>query len=689
MKNLNKTPKLLSPAGSYDALCAAISGGADEVYFGAAVHNARIGAKNFSEEEFENAIKLCRVMNVKSNITVNTLALDLEINDILELIYGAACLGADAFIVQDMGTASIIKAEMPSVCLHASTQCACHNKDGALKLFDAGFSRIVLARELSFDDILSITKDAPYETEIFAHGALCVSHSGQCLFSSVVGGRSGNRGMCAQPCRMEYDLLCDNGNCNGCYPLSLKDLSLASHITELSQSGIASIKLEGRMKSPEYVYGVTKIYKSLLEQNRNATPDEISALSELFSRGGFTDGYFTKQYLKSNSNMYGIRSAEQKNTTRIIEKQTEIPKPKRSISAICYFETEKVPSLSLLYNGTCVTVTGQIPISQAKNQPASFDSIAKNLIKTGDTFFSLCADDISMTLSSDAFVPASGINDMRRRALDKLFSDITEEKPIRRNRLGFRTVRQTEKEKPVSVRLYFGSAQDFETKIRSYRNIESVVFPLGEFSKNADILKKIASEYVVGILFPRVLFEGEKQKAKEALSVAKDIGAVFCEVSNIGHIDIVKDCGLKVYGGIGLNITNSLSAQFYSDFCGIKSLVLSPELKFGAVRDIAKKDDVKYCLYAKSRLPLMVLESCIINGRGKKLCNGKCSDCASLCDRTGAVFPVLSQKRLDYSLACRNIIYNSVITDLTAKEELYRVGLDVICISAEPDGYPM
>lgn len=689
MSILKKIPALLSPAGSYDALCAAVSAGADEVYFGAASHNARIGARNFSPEEFEDAIKLCRVMNVKSNITVNTLALDLEINEVLDLVYRAACIGADAFIVQDMGLASMIKSQMPSVCIHASTQCACHNRDGATRLFDAGFSRIVLARELSYDDITKITHNAPYETEIFAHGALCVSHSGQCLFSSIVGGRSGNRGMCAQPCRMEYDLLCGEKITKSCYPLSLRDLSLASHITELTQSGVASLKIEGRMKSPEYVFGVTKIYRKLLDENRNATPEEVRELSELFSRDGFCDGYFTKTYLRTNTDMYGIRSSEQKITTRQIEKNTEITKPGCNITASCSFETGNTPSVTFVCNGVCATVCGETPISPAKNQPASFESVAKNLTKLGDTLFCLDERGIDMTLSTDAFVPASTVNDLRRSAAQMLYCRLTEQKSIARTRAGFRTIRQPDQEKSVSVRLYFRTPEKFEEKINAYQNIESVVFPTGVFSDAPEKIKEISLHHTVGVLFPRVLFEGEKEKAKQALISAKSCGASFCEISNIGHIDVVKEAGLDIYGGIGLNITNSLCAEFYSEKMSIKSLVLSPELKFGAVRDIVKKDGVRYCLYARSRLPLMVLESCMIRGKNPALCKGICSDCGKLCDRTRAVFPIYAQTRFDRKLPCRNIIYNSVITDLTAKKELYRSGIDVICISAEPDGYPM
>jgi len=688
MKNNSKTPRLLAPAGSYDALCAAISAGADEIYFGAASFNARNFAKNFTEDEFYDAIKLCRVCGVKSNITVNTLVYDKEINDVLDLIYNAASCGADAFIIQDMGIASAVKSQMPQVCMHASTQCACHNRDGAMKLYDVGFSRIVLARELSCDDITAISSDAPYETEVFAHGALCVSHSGQCLFSSVVGGRSGNRGMCAQPCRMEYELCTQNG-CKKGYSLSLKDLSLAQHINELCDTGVASLKIEGRMKSPEYVYGVAKIFKTLLTEHRNADADEMKMLADLFSRGGFTDGYFNGSYRKNGGQMYGVRSEKEKETTRIAEKSIVVPQPKRAISAVCAFETGKVPSVSFLCGDTVATAEGTEPIEAANTSGATFESVAKNLTKLGNTSFSLHNSDISMSLSDNAFVPAGVINDLRRNAAEQLYAQMTQPVGIMRSRMGFCPTRQAEITKEVKLRLYFASAENFENKISNYKNIDSLVFPLTAFvdKKQSQKLEKICSDYKTGILFPRVLFESEHCKALDMLKTAAETGARFCEVSNIGHIDIVRKAGLEPYGGVGLNITNTLSAEYYAEALKLKSLVLSPEMKIGAWRDIPKKQDVAYCVYAYGRHPLMVLENCIM--RSRSLCGGNYGECGKLHDRIGADFPVYASPRFDANFPCRNIVYNSVITDIRTKKELYTCGIDILCVSAEADGIPM
>ena len=296
-------PLILSPAGSYEALVAAVNAGADEVYFGLPEFNARYNAKNFTDEELEKALFMCRVLGVKSNITVNTLITDKEMPKALDMVYKAASLGADAFIVQDLGFASEIKKQMPNVCLHASTQCACHNLEGAKALTELGFSRVVLAREMPKDEIQKVI-DAGIETEIFVHGALCVCQSGMCLMSSVIGGRSGNRGLCAQPCRLPYNM---DENKNK-YPLSLKDLSLGTKIEDLVPMGVTSLKIEGRMKSPEYVYGTTKMWRSLIDGGKNATKEQMRELESIFSRGGYTDKYFTGGYFKDNRDMYGVRS---------------------------------------------------------------------------------------------------------------------------------------------------------------------------------------------------------------------------------------------------------------------------------------------------------------------------------------------------------------------------------------------
>lgn len=310
-------PELLSPAGSPEALRAAVAGGADAVYIGGEAFNARINAANFSVSEIKEAADYCHKRGVRLHVTVNTLILDREMPKAVEYIKELYLAGADAIICADIGLAREIHRLFPDLELHGSTQMSGHNLAAAELMRDMGFSRMVTAREMSREDISALCKSSPINIEIFIHGAICVSHSGQCLMSSLIGGRSGNRGLCAQPCRMQY---------NGSYPLSIKDMCLACHIPEIIDMGVRSLKIEGRMKSPDYVYGVTRIYRRLLDEKRSATDREMKELADLFSRSGFTDGYYVGKISKA---MNGIRSdADKAATYRSSKKLTEAqPKP--------------------------------------------------------------------------------------------------------------------------------------------------------------------------------------------------------------------------------------------------------------------------------------------------------------------------------------------------------------------------
>jgi len=292
MKSL---PELLAPCGSPEALEAAIEGGADAVYFGGTVFNARMNAKNFGRNEIRAAVARCHGAGVKAYATLNTQIYDRELKTALEHAAFLREAGIDALIITDPGLVSLIKTHLPDLELHASTQMTAHNRAAAETLYDLGFTRVVGARELSETNIKTLCTSRA-EIELFVHGAICVSCSGQCLMSAMLGGRSGNRGECAQPCRMGY---------NGEFPLSMKDMCLASHIPALIDAGVASLKIEGRMKSPAYVYGVTKIYRRLLDERRAANDKELTELQRLFSRSGFTDGYFTENV---GRHMLGVRS---------------------------------------------------------------------------------------------------------------------------------------------------------------------------------------------------------------------------------------------------------------------------------------------------------------------------------------------------------------------------------------------
>lgn len=283
MSEKNKLPELLSPAGSPDAFYAAVSAGADAVYLGGGDFNARAGAKNFTSNELEKALYTAYENNVKVYITLNTLVGDLEIPKAADFAYRLHTMGADGFITQDFGLAKYLRECIPDIELHASTQMAAHNTAATQFLAENGFSRMVICREISRENLKELCKNSPIEIEMFVHGAICVCQSGQCLMSSFIGRRSGNRGECAQPCRLNWS--------DGKARLSIPDMCLAPHIPEICDMGVSSLKIEGRMKSPEYVFGVTSVYRRLLDEHRSASAEEIRQLKELFSRG-FTDGYY-------------------------------------------------------------------------------------------------------------------------------------------------------------------------------------------------------------------------------------------------------------------------------------------------------------------------------------------------------------------------------------------------------------
>lgn len=383
-------PELLAPAGSLQALKAAVEGGADAIYIGTSAFNARMNAKNFDDAELSEAIKLAHSFGAKVYITANTLIFDKETDAYLKNAEKVYLLGADALIVADIGMAREVKKRIP-IELHASTQLSGHNVQMARELYEAGFSRMVLAREMPSADIKEFCKNSPIESEVFVHGALCVSYSGQCLFSSIVGGRSGNRGECAQPCRLPYGK-------NGSYPLSLKDLSLAEHITELCDMGVSSFKIEGRMKSAEYVRDVTKVWRTLLDERRNANRSEMEYLAKVFSRGGHTDAYFTE---KVNSSMLGIRSEQNKKESAEILPFEKITR-KLPLELKASILKDNPMSLEANDGDVCVTVFGDVPW-EARTAPIGKDGVKKSLAKLGDTPYAL--KNIEIELDEGLIVP--------------------------------------------------------------------------------------------------------------------------------------------------------------------------------------------------------------------------------------------------------------------------------------------
>ena len=639
-------PELLSPAGSKEAFCAAIDGGADAIYVGGASFNARINAKNFTEDELADSVKLAHLYGVKVYQTVNIMLYDRELDDFLRAAERSAKDGIDAFIVSDLGGASLLRKYLPEIPLHASTQMSIHNSSGARFLKDRGFSRAVPARELSKGDIQKIVDNSGLEVEIFIHGALCVSHSGQCLISSLVGGRSGNRGLCAQPCRLPY--ACGDGRVSEKYPLSLKDVSLASHIKEIIDSGVTSLKIEGRMKSPEYVRGVTAIWRRLLDEGNDASPDDIRELSDLFSRGGFTDSYYTRSI---DRKMLGIRSDEDKQASREVEKFNGITR-KIPVDMRTVLKAGEQAELTVTCGDRQISVTGD-EVQKAINAPMDVDAIKKNLSKLGDTPFFLSNFDAD--IDGGIMLPVSRLNALRRDAISKLTDELAKPRELTENRPSVEHSRSNRAPERRNVGRFHRNEQ-ITDKAREFFDI--ILLPLQEYVRYP--------EAADGFVMPPVVFDSECLGIERLLEKLSD--AKYAVITNLGQIETVKKLlpQTKLIADFRFNIGNNETTVFF-DGLDFESYVLSTELTLPQIRDIkGAKAAIVY-----GRIPLMTLEKCVIKelygdkgalGVGKA-CDICSHDGAEMKDRRGFVFPVLREH------PHRNIVLNSLPTQMSDRQQ--------------------
>ncbi len=637
---MNKLPELLSPAGSFEALRAAIDGGADAIYMGGASFNARINAENFERESMREAIRLAHAYGVKLYQTVNIMVLDRERDEFLRAAEDSARAGIDAFIVSDMGAARLLHEYLPEIPLHASTQMSIHNAAGAKLLENYGFTRVVPARELSREDIAHLVKNTSLEVEMFIHGALCVSHSGQCLFSSLVGGRSGNRGLCAQPCRLPY--ACEGERAGNRYPLSLKDLSLAEHIKDIIDSGVASLKIEGRMKSPEYVRGVTAIWRELLDEGRNATREDMQKLADFFSRGGFTDAYYKKALGRG---MLGVRSDEDKQASRTIEKFNKITRkvPIDISVRICEGEAAE---LTLSLGNDRVTVSGAVA-ERAINAPISRENVEKALSKLGDTPFTV--GHFEVELGENVMMPISALNALRRDGAEKLLDKVTRVGEVKSGKLSCEKCQGTPRRRNIGR---FYSAEQITDKAREFFDV--VLLPLDKYvsgGKTAD-----------GFWMPEVIFDCEWAGVEDMLAKASEKTPEYVIVSNLGQIEAVRSHlpKAKLIADFRFNIGNGDSALFFEKL-GFDSYVASAELTMPQLRDLGgAKSAIVY-----GRMPLMLLEKCVI----KELYGDRrgCAVCAEggakMVDRRGFVFPIM--RTGDH----RNIVFNSMPTYMADRQD--------------------
>lgn len=622
MYRKNVLPELLAPAGDMECLYAAVAAGADAIYVGGKRFGARAFAKNFEIDELALAVRYCHLHRVKLYVTLNTLIEDREMADAVEYAASLYRIGVDALIVCDVGVIKEIRRCVPELELHASTQMSLHNTLGVKAAAELGVSRAVLARELSLDEIRSAVDNSPLEIEAFLHGALCVCYSGQCLFSSMVGGRSGNRGECAQPCRLPY-----NG---GKYPLSLKDLSLADHIPALIESGVASLKIEGRMKSPDYVYTVVGIYRRLLDEGRVATLEEKDALRRAFSRGGFTDGYFVG---RTERGMIGIRSESDKKDTKSLSVGKFEPK-KYSVRANVTLRLGEPSEMTLTDGEKSVTVFGGTPVV-AENSPLTPDGVKARLSKMGNTLLSLEPSDIRLILDENINLAPSALNALRREAAEK-FEDQIRDLP----KIDYTLAKKREKNSKSVTTAQFFSEDSFLDACRHGRFGQVIDISFLPHTASVEALKMAG-----GVYLPPVIFDSEWAEVEKYLENAMKNGVMYALVGNIGQIEAVKSLGFRIFGDFRLNVTNGESSNIYEEM-GVTHIILSPELTLPQARDVGGS------LITYGRIPLMITERCFISENfGCESCN-KCA----LTDRKGEKFPMMRE------FSHRNIIFNSTPT---------------------------
>ena len=647
--------ELLAPAGSMEAVAAAVQNGADAVYLGYGDFNARRNAKNFSREEFAAAVSYCHVRGAKVYLTLNTLLTDRELPQAADFALEASSLGADAVLVQDMGVLRMVRQVAPDLPVHASTQMTVHNLDGVKMVADLGMTRAVLSRELSRDQIEYICQHSPIEIEVFAHGALCMCYSGQCFLSSVIGGRSGNRGLCAQPCRLKYGW---EGKADS-YPLSLKDLSLAGYLRQLRKMGVTCVKLEGRMKRPEYVAVVTGIFSRAIHEDREPTAEEVNQLQAAFSRQGFTQGYYLDQ---QGPHMFGVREET--------KEPKELFAAARNTSQSGEAERVPIPFSAMLRpgepahvgvkdpEGRVSTVEGPVP-EEARTRPLTTDAVEKQLARTGGTPYR--AERMRVLVEDGLSLPLSTLNALRREALDGLTKQ-REALPQRRTGEYHPGARYENQREAPALTLSVRSADQVTQELLDL-GPTLIYIPLEELAAHPEKANAPAGTSI-GVILPRIAWDREFPQMVENLKKVKDLGVKDALVGNLGMIQAAKELGFTLRGDFGLEVYNTQAVKEYKKL-GFSSLTLSFELKFPQIRDISKALDTELITYG--RLPLMIMENCIIKNRTGS-CN--CQNTNILTDRKGAKFPVVKAP------GCRNELLNSQKLFLADKAADYRrIGL--------------
>ncbi len=625
-----KSYEILAPVGAKEQLLAAVRCGADAVYLGTQSFNARRNADNFGELDLQDAVKYCHCRGVKVYVTLNTLIFDKELPDLYKTVTEICRSGADAVIIQDFATLKAVKEICPEIPLHASTQMAVHNVSGAKFLESIGFSRIVLARELSFEEIKQIKENVSAEIEVFVHGAHCMGASGNCYLSAMLGERSGNRGLCAQGCRLNW--VSQYGRE---YALSLKDMAYIDRINELKKINIDSFKIEGRMKRPEYVAAaVTEIKKALEEK-----PYSKELLRSVFSRSGFTDGYLKGT---RSLDMFGFRSKEDVTSAPAVLKDLESlykddihPYP---VSISLKLKEGNRSELSLEINDNEITVFGDIPEAPI-NAPLREEIALRSIKKLGNTPFYL--EIFRFENHDNLKLSDSSINALRRDACEKAEGLLCE------------TKRKINAPSPESESLYF-PAHEQSYRIRLQRlsqyssemaSAEFLILPIDEILENTEKLPVCAEKIIAEL--PPLIYPKTEKLITNKLADLKKIGINKCFCGNIGALKMLKDACFLIYGSHGLNITNTNALKFYEGY--LTDTVLSFELSQKAINNL--DGELPRGVYIYGNLPIMLMRACPQKSEsGCQNCNGETYHT----DRKNVRFPVICHKK-EFS-----VLHNSV-----------------------------
>ena len=655
--------ELLAPAGSMDALRAAVQNGANAVYLGCGIFNARQSAKNFTPQTLAEAVKYCHVRGVAVHLTLNTIVTDRETQELTELIRQAAGCGVDAFIVQDLNVVRLCRQIAPHIPLHGSTQMTIHSLPGVQLCAAMGMTRVVLSRELSREDIAYICANSPIEIEVFAHGALCMCYSGQCYLSAAIGGRSGNRGRCAQPCRQSYGYT----HWSNRYPLSLKDNCLVSYVKDLEAMGVASIKLEGRMKRAEYVAAVTSVYRRALD-GEPVNSSMTDTLYKAFNRQGFTDGYYTG---KVDRNMFGIReeTGNEDQTWMQLARQSYESGEKDLVEISFHaYVTANCSSLTVYDpDGRCCTVPGPMP-EWARTVALTDEALANRLFKTGGTPYK-CVE-VRAHVDPGLVLSAAAINAMRRDALNQLTA--------LRARRDLPALGRPQKLPYVpghsglpGLTVQVTSREQMTKKLLELE-VSMLYVPVHVLLEDPQLTANLAMRGRIAAVLPRIVHDSEMPRLRKQLEDLRGLGIRDVLVGNLGLLGPAREAGMRLRGDFGLNIANS-GAMHMAKEMDLVSATVSFEATLPQIRDMSKP--VAMELIAYGRLPLMVTEHCLIKNR-----TGECT-ChlaqMKLTDKTGAEFPVIKDGN-----SCRSVLLNGKkLSWLDRQEDLSRLGLWAVRLS--------